>query len=376
MAVAPAFPRSAAGVNLLDRYLLRGMVPAVLACLCALLSLSLFVEFAQQSRVAGQGEYTLLLGLAYAALRIPQFAFEAMPAAAMIGSFLALGNFAAHHELTVARASGVSVLRLSAPVWVAGALFVLLAAFVGESLAPPMHALGKRMRVAALSASPALAQGESVWMRDGGLILNLRPGGDDGFASAFLFRLEAGDVSALGRAGRARINADGRLELREYAETSVEAGATQVEFSDLRIAETRLSPEIADLVELRPELMNSGALLRYARYLEANQLNGQRFRLELQSRLATMAAVALMCALALPLVFANRRSLGGGARAALGLGIALAWFLANQGVAEAGRLYGLPPWLAGWAPTVALAAAALLLLLRADRLGRRRAPPS
>ena len=356
-------------MNLLDRYLLRGVVPAVLMCLCALLSLSLFVEFAQQSRFAGQGQYSLLQGLAYAALRIPQFAFEALPAAAIIGSFLALGNFAAHHELTVARASGVSVARLSAPVWGAGVLFVLLAAFVGEALAPPMHALGKRMRVAALSSSSAVTQGESIWMRDGDLILNLRPGGDEeGLASAFLFRLGADGISAWGRARRARINEDGKLELQGYEETSVEAGRTRVTSSDLRVTETRLSPEIVDLVELRPELMNIGGLLRYARYLEANQLNGQRFRLEMQSRLATMAAVALMCVLALPLVFTNRRSLGGGARAALGLGIALIWFLANRGVAEAGQLYGLPPWLAGWAPTVALAVAVVLLLLRADRL--------
>ncbi len=356
-------------MNLLDRYLLRGLVPVVLVCLCALLALSLFVDFAQQSRIAGQGQYTLLDGLAYAALRLPQFGFEALPAAAIIGSFLALGNFAAHQELTVARASGVSVLRLSAPVWAAGALFVLLAVFLGESLAPPMHALGKRMRAAALNPSPALTQGESIWMRDGDLILNLRPGADvEGLASAFLIYLGPDGISALGRARAARINEDGKLELGGYEETTLVEGGTRVTYNNLRVSETRLNPEIVELVELRPDLMSIAGLLRYARYLEANQLSGQRFRLEMQSRLATIAAVALMCVLALPLVFTNRRSLGGGARAALGLGIALVWFLANQGVAEAGQLYGLPPWLAGWAPTVALALAVVLLLLRADRL--------
>ena len=128
-----------------------------------------------------------------------------------------------------------------------------------------------------------------------------------------------------------------------------------------------------ELVELRPELMKITGLIRYARYLEANQLSGRRFRLETHSRLATMAAVALMCVLALPLVFTNRRKLGGSARAAIGLGVALVWFLANRGVAEAGQLYGVAPWLAGWTPTALLGLAAVLLLLRADRLRRRRA---
>ncbi|MCY4477662.1 MAG: LPS export ABC transporter permease LptG [Gammaproteobacteria bacterium] len=362
-------------MTLLDRYLLRGVVPLVLVCLCALTSLSLFVDFAQQSRMAGQGTYTLIDGLAYAALRMPQFAFDALPAAAIIGTFLALGNFSAHNELTVVRASGVSVLRLSVPVWAAGALFLLLAVFLGESLAPPMHALGKRMRAAALNPTPALTQGESVWMRDGDLILNLRPGGEgEGYASAFLFRLAPGGIGTLGRARAARINEDGKLELGGYEETVIGEEGTRVSYSDLRVTETRLSPDIVELVELRPDLMTIGSLSRYARYLEANQLSGQRFRLEMQSRLATMAAVALMCVLALPLVFTNRRSLGGGARAALGLGIALIWFLANRGVAEAGQLYGLPPWLAGWAPTLLLGLAVILLLARADRLRRRRAP--
>ena len=362
-------------MTLLDRYLLRGVVPLVFVCLCALMSLSLFVDFAQQSRMAGQGAYTLLDGLAYSALRIPQFAFDALPAAAIIGSFLALGNFSAHQELTVARASGVSVLRLSVPVWAAGALFVVLAVFLGESLAPPMHALGKRMRAAALNPAPALTQGESIWMRDGDLILNLRPGGDEeGYASAFLFRLAPEGIRSFGRARAARINEDGKLELGGYEETAIGEDGAQVSYSDLRVTETRLSPDIVELVELRPELMTVGSLLRYARYLEANQLSGQRFRLEMQSRLATMAAVALMCVLALPLVFTNRRTLGGSARAALGLGIALIWFLANRGVAEAGQLYGLQPWLAGWAPTLVLGVAVILLLVRADRLRRRRTP--
>lgn len=361
-------------MTLLDRYILRGILPVVLVCLLALLSLSLFVDFAQQSRFAGQGDYTLLDGLAYSALRIPQFAFDALPAAAIIGSFLALGNFSAHHELTVARASGVSVLRLSVPVWAAGIVLVMIAFFLGESLAPPMHALGKRMRAAALTGAPALAQGESVWMRDGDLILNLRPGGqDEGHARAFLFRLDGNGISAWGRAQSARINEDGRLELRDYEETAIGERQTRVQRRGEWVMETRLSPEIVELVELRPELMKMTGLIRYARYLEANQLSGRRFRLETHSRLATMAAVALMCVLALPLVFANRRKLGGSARAAIGLGVALIWFLANRGVAEAGQLYGVAPWLGGWTPTALLALAAVLLLLRADRLRRRRA---
>ena len=360
-------------MTILDRYLLRGIVPLVLVCLCALMSLSLFVDFAQQSRIAGQGAYTLLDGLAYAALRVPQFAFDALPAAAIIGTFLALGNFSAHQELTVARASGISVRRLSVPVWAAGAVFLLLAVFLGESLAPPMHALGKRMRAAALNTAPALTQGESIWMRDGDLILNLRPGGDEeGYASAFLFRLGPDGIRAFGRARAARINEDGKLELGGYEETVVTANGAQVSYTDLQVTETGLSPDIVELVESRPDLMTIASLLRYARYLEANQLSGQRFRLEMQRRLASMAAVALMCVLALPLVFTNRRALGGGARAALGLGIALIWFLANRGVAEAGQLYGLPPWLAGWAPTLILFLAVLLLLTRADRLRPRR----
>lgn len=360
-------------MTLLDRYIARAILPVALVCLAALLSLSLFVDFAQQSRFAGQGQYTLLDGLAYAALRIPQFAFEALPAAAIIGSFLALGNLSTHHELTVARASGVSVLRLSMPVGAAGAVLVLLAFFLGELLAPPMQALGKRMRAAALSATPALAQGESVWMRDGDLILNLRPADhQEGYASAILVRLGADRISAWGRAQTARINEDGRLELQGYEETAIEEGRTRVQSRDEWVMKTRLSPEIVELVELRPELMKIGGLSRYARYLEANQLSGRRFRLEMHSRLATMAAVALMCVLALPLVFTNRRKLGGSARAVIGLGIALVWFLANRGVAEAGQLYGVAPWLAGWAPTLALGAAAFLLLLRADRLRWRR----
>ena len=82
-------------------------------------------------------------------------------------------------------------------------------------------------------------------------------------------------------------------------------------------------------------------------------------------RIATATAVAVMCVLAVPFVLGALRSGGTGARLLTGLGIGLAWFLANRTLTDGGEVWSLPPVVVAWLPTVLLAVAAGVALRRA-----------
>jgi len=95
-------------MTLIDRYILRtvlGMTGLVVSVLLVLAALFTFIG--EQGDV-GQGRYTELSALTYAALNLPQQTWELLPIAALIGSLLGLGVLARGSELTVLRSSGVS----------------------------------------------------------------------------------------------------------------------------------------------------------------------------------------------------------------------------------------------------------------------------
>jgi len=126
-------------VSVLDRYIVRtilGTVALVMAVLLVLWALFVFID--QQSDV-GIGHYTALGALWYSLLNLPQQAYELLPITALIGSLLGLGALARGSELTVIRATGVSVARLASMALLAGLVLVLFEVLLGEFLAPPLQ---------------------------------------------------------------------------------------------------------------------------------------------------------------------------------------------------------------------------------------------
>ena len=77
-------------------------------------------------------------------LRLPRKIFDSLPAAALIGSLLSLGNLAVHRELIVMRASGISSAQLLGAVGLAGFGLAVVMALLGESLAPSLERLRER----------------------------------------------------------------------------------------------------------------------------------------------------------------------------------------------------------------------------------------
>ena len=125
-----------------------------------------------------------------------------------------------------------------------------------------------------------------------------------------------------------------------------------------------LSPELLSLTVVRPEALNGLALWRYIRYLRQNELDSRRFEVAFWRRIASAAAVAPMCVLALTFAFGQMRRAGNGARMLIGLVIGLAYFLGSRGLADGGEVYNLDPLLVGWLPTVLLAVATAVALAR------------
>jgi lipopolysaccharide export system permease protein len=108
-------------MRLLDRYLLRELLVPLVFCIAGFLILcfafSLFTELDELLRLnlrAGDiAEYFLI--------KTPEFLPVLLPVSLLLALLYTLTNHARHHEITAIRAAGVSLWRLAAPYFAAGA---------------------------------------------------------------------------------------------------------------------------------------------------------------------------------------------------------------------------------------------------------------
>ena len=124
--------------SILARYLVRTIVGHTILVMLVLLALSGLYLFISQQDDIGQGTFGVDDAFMFALLNLPQYAFDLLPIASLIGALLALGNLARSLELIVVRAAGVSTLRIGMWVGTAGLLLMLMTAVIGEFIAPPV----------------------------------------------------------------------------------------------------------------------------------------------------------------------------------------------------------------------------------------------
>jgi lipopolysaccharide export system permease protein len=354
-------------MSIIRWYLARSMIGTTAVVLAVLLALGGFIEFVGQLDDVGVGEYGILGGLAYALMKLPEMAFTMLPMAALLGGLLGFGSLASGSEMIALRAAGVSPVRLARSVLATGFILALFTVALGLYLAPPLERYSRQYRTFAMHGPSGLASAESAWVRDGNVIMNLSRLGDPSrFGGVYLFRLASGDrLDSIARADSAEIGDGGEWTLNNFGESRFGDDGVTVR-SERRFAEvTGLSPELLALSVVRPEALNGVALWRYIGYLKDNALDSRRYEVELWRRIASAAAVAPMCVLALSFAFGQLRRAGTGARMLIGIVIGLAYFLLSRSLADGGEVFDLDPLLVGWLPTLLLAAVAFGATLRA-----------
>ena len=148
-------------MNLLASYIVTAILRATALVALVLVAVASVVEFVGQLGDVGVASYGLPQALIYVALRIPHKLFDVLPAAALIGSLLGLGNLAVHRELVVMRASGISQYRLVAAAGAAGVVLLVVMWLLGESLAPSLGDYARRARTDALFEDVGTASARS-----------------------------------------------------------------------------------------------------------------------------------------------------------------------------------------------------------------------
>jgi lipopolysaccharide export system permease protein len=354
-------------MTLLRTYIVLSVLRGVALALAVLVAVITAFDLVAQLDDVGTGTYTLGAAIVYVLLGTPRTIFSVLPAAALIGSLLALGNLAVHRELVVMRASGISSWQLLLSVGLAGFVLAVLMVLLGESLAPSLGAYAGEMRTRALREDLS-AEGQATWLKDGDRVFSLRrQTGELGYRGGVLL-FELGPQQALRQIARADttvVDADGKWVLSNFGETRFLDNGVMARTARQSTQTYDMNPDLLALSVVREDLLDTPSLQRYIRYLKDNGLDARRYLIAYWTRLSDIASVVLMTILALPFVLGGLRSAGTGGRLLVGLIVGLSYYAGEQVLAQGGEVYGLHPLLVAWAPSALLLLVTVVAMVRA-----------
>lgn len=352
-------------MTIIDRYLLRVILLTTALVLFVLLALGGFIDFIAQLDGVGTGTFGVSEAIVYVLLRLPKNAFDMLPIAALLGALIGLGGLAGRSELVVMRAAGISVARLAVSAGLAGVVLLAVMAALGELVGPPLERYAEQFRTLHKKGHFGTDGTQSAWVKDGRLIVNVQaPGEDEARGAIYVFELGDGhSLERVGRADSAHLR-DGRWLLENYRETLPSRRPIEARSEPLSSRAGNLNPDLLELAVVDPGELAARGLYNYVRYLRSNGLDADRYELALWSRIASLASVLIMTALALPFVFGPLRSAGAGARLMVGVLIGAGYFLVSKTLVNSGEVFDLDPLLIAWLPTLALAVITVIGLSR------------
>lgn len=351
-------------MSILDRYIARTIVSGTLMTLLVLGSLLAFVDFVSEIGDVGKAEYTVLNAATYVLLSLPKRLYELFPTAVLLGTLLGLGTLASNSELTVIRASGISIMRIVRSVLQAGLLVVVLVALIGEFIVPGSERQAQSIRAVALKQNISLGQ-HGFWAKDSQLYINVgRVYPDYQLGNLEIYELDENkQLKQLIYAQSAHYN-NGSWLLKNVQRTQLLGDSILSDRLPTLEWPKVLNPDLFNVVSVKPTTMSAIDLYRYSNYLRTNDLDASHYQLAFWIKVMTPLSSMVMLLIALPFVFGSQRSTGSGYRVLVGLLLGIGFFMLNRTINHLGQIYGLHPFISASAPVIMVAIAGMLAIRR------------
>ncbi len=174
-------------ISLCDRYVLARFLSALPLVFASAMLLAVVVDYADKLDEVARHHPTAGVIFGFYRYFVLSIAVQIAPFAVLLATLVGLGVLSKNAEDTAFKASGVSLLRLALPVFVAAGLFALLAFAVGEYVLPLAEQRQARFRNVIYGRPPDygirtsaernwyLARDGSIWFREESLPSRERP---------------------------------------------------------------------------------------------------------------------------------------------------------------------------------------------------------
>ena len=352
-------------MTILFRYLAKEIFWATLLLLMALLALFALFDLIKEFGSFGKGNPALGTVSLYVALRQPSHVAVIFPVAALMGTLFAVTRLSVQSELTVMRASGLSLTKLAGFATIIGLGFSAVTFLFGELVAPAAEDAAKRMRLAATSGVVAQEFRSGFWVKDGLSFVNIQTVTLD----TTLLNMRIYDFDRTYRLASISLaksagydSATNRWVMQDVEKTTFDGDRARMDRLDIAYWNSAMTPELLAVLRVKPDEMSLLNLNSYIEHLRDNKQNSTRYQLAFWAKVFQPLAVIIMMLMAIPFAIQSQRASGVGGKLLLGITIGLGFYFLNQLASHMAVLNDWPPFLTVTVPSFIFFAVSVVLL--------------
>lgn len=310
--------------------------------------------------------YTFVQALTFVLYSMPANIFDLLPFAALVGCLAGLGTLAGSSELTVMRTAGVSTRRIVWMVMRPTIVILLLGMLISEYIAPHTESIAQSERAIALRKSENLVSREGLWHREGDQFMHfnvVQPNGVLYGVTIYRFDAQRRLQSAL-FAERAIFQSSHWL-LEDVVESRLYDDHVERASRRTQIWDTTLSPELLNILVLRPMDLSIAGLWDYSQYLNSQGLHAGQYQLAFWKKVLQPLSTLALVLVAISFVFGPLREVTMGFRIFIGVLVGIVFRTGQDMLAPASLVYGFQPVFASLWPIVICALIGFWFLRRA-----------
>ncbi|MFC3679701.1 LPS export ABC transporter permease LptG [Bacterioplanoides pacificum] len=354
-------------MNRLDNYVARNVLFATLMVVVVIAGLdAIFALVDELGRL--KGEYQFIEALQFIFMRLPRRIYEYMPMACLIGCLAGLGSMAANSELTVMRAAGISVGRITLAVMKPVLVLMVISMLIAEYAIPPLERIAQSQRAVAQGKDETLSnKGRGYWHREGNEFMRftaIEPNGVLHGVTLYRFN-EASELQRIRTAKRA-IYQRGQWQMEQVSDVLIYSDHTERQSQPSLMWETGLTPASLNVVMVLPRDMSISGLYQYTRYLQQQGLNADNYLLSFWRKVTQPLGTIALVILGISFIFGPLRAVTPGQRIFSGILVGLVYKYAEELLAPASIVFGFEPV---WASIIPIAGCMLVGLLMMRKAG-------
>ena len=333
-------------MRLLNRYIFRTIFMATIMVLVVIISLDLLAVLIDElGRLSVS--YTFFEIVVYIGLSMPASIYEFMPFAALVGSLAGLGSLATSNELVIMRAAGISLLIIVWGVIKPVLIFVIFSILLGEYVIPITNQTAEARRALLLGKDQVLESRASLWNREGNEFMHFNAVQTDGVIYGVTrYQFDNEGVMQSSSFSETAVYQGDYWQERNITETTFTTVGTKVQKIAARDWNNVLSPQLLNILVLKPDDLAIVNLYTYSRYLDRQKISSSQYWLSFWKKLLQPLATISLVLIAVSFIFGPLREATMGYRLFAGVIVGILFQMAQNLLAPASLVYGFPPLIA------------------------------
>ncbi|MDR3477774.1 MAG: LPS export ABC transporter permease LptG [Gammaproteobacteria bacterium] len=352
-------------MSILQRYIARTLIASSALVILAMTGLIFLINFLEELRDVGNGDYGFLQALLHVVLEMPHALYQFFPMMVLLGGVLGLGVLASNQELVVMRAAGVSVRKIAGAIVLAALFLITIATGIGETLAPKATHIAEMHKDSAQNGGQAVATVSGVWLHEGNNFLHItRVIGLAHLEGVTRYQFDRDHRLLAAYYVKSLDLHNGQWLLHDVVKTSFVNNLTKSEHMAQSVWDLALNPHLLNVGLIEPSEMSLTSLYEYSHHLTENGLRAGDFEFEFWKRIFQPLTTLVMILLALPFVLRSSRSVTMGWRVLFGITIGFTFYMLNAFLGQFSLVFQFSPLIAAVTPTLLFALLGYIFVLK------------